>query len=324
MTLDLIGQLAWTGFATATYYSLFAMAFALVLKVNRVWDFAQAGTMVFAYFALYVAYIELEWSLVPGLLVGLVVTVAVALMLERFGFDVFRRRNSSILTFFIFTIVFSQFAIYLAELVFGTEPKTLTPTLISPVFMVGKIAVSHWDLKAIAVTGSLTLALYIFMRHTREGERLVAVADNPDLAEAYGISRQRAYAVSMTISAVLLLGGIYLFGTKAALFPSTPLNRLLVYAVIATILAGIGNVFAAGVAAVLLSLLQAFSILVIGSKWQALLAYVLIFVTIIFFPRGVALPERLSGLRRPAGPSSSDDDEGAAGEGVPAAEPRKR
>ena len=94
----------------------------------------------------------------------------------------------------------------------------------------------------------------------------------------------------MLLAAVLLLACMYLFGTKAALFPSTPLTQLLIYSVIATLLAGMGNVFAAGLMAVLLSLIQAFSVLVIESRWQAMVAYVLIFVVILIFPKGVMLP----------------------------------
>lgn len=301
MTLDLIGQLAWTGFATATYYCLFAMAFALVLKVNRVWNFAQAGVMVFGYFALYVAFRKFELPLIAGLTLGLVVTIAVSWGLEHFGFRVLRERQAPILTYFIFTIVFSQFTVYLAELSFGTDPKTLFTGLISPVFLVGPIAVSHWDLKAIVTTAVLVGALALFMRYSRYGRYMIAVSDNPYLAELYGIDTRKAYASATIIAGILLLAGMYLFGTKAALFPSTPLNQLLVFAVVATLLAGIGNVFAAGIAGIALSLLQAFSILVIESKWQALLAYALIFVAIVFFPRGVVLPERLSRLRRRAG-----------------------
>ncbi|MEY2660334.1 MAG: hypothetical protein RLZZ123_1506, partial [Pseudomonadota bacterium] len=38
-----------------------------------------------------------------------------------------------------------------------------------------------------------------------------------------------------------------------------------------------------------LSLIQAFSILVIESRWQAMVAYVLIFVVILIFPQGVMM-----------------------------------
>ena len=123
-----------TGLATSTFYYLFAVAFALVLKVNRVWNFGQAGIMVFAYFSMYVA---LQWWALPqlaGIGFAIVVTIAVSLALEWFGFGVFRNRRSSVLAYFIFTIAISQCAVYLGEMIFGADPKTLYAYVMSPVF----------------------------------------------------------------------------------------------------------------------------------------------------------------------------------------------
>src|SRR4051794_17685736 len=255
LTWDVAGQLAWTGLASSTYYCLFAIAFALVLKVNRVWNFAQAGVIVVAYFSMFVAFRWFGLPLAIGILIGAVATIAVSLAIEWYGFRVLRARGSSVLTYFIFTIVLSQFAIYMAELIFGPDPKTLFASIMSPVFLVGPIVVSHWDLLAIAVTVLLLVCLAGFLQFTRDGQFLSAVADDSDLAEMYGISSGRAYAVTMSIAAVFVLAGTYLVGIRASLFPATPLNQFLIFAVIATLLAGIGNVFASGIAAVVLSLL---------------------------------------------------------------------
>jgi branched-chain amino acid transport system permease protein len=165
-------------------------------------------------------------------------------------------------------------------MIFGADPKTLYASVMSPVFLIGPIAISHWDLRALAVTISLALALAAFLRFTKDGQFLSAVADNSELAEIYGIGLARAYAISMVLAAILVVAGMY---------PATPLNQFLVLAVIATILAGIGNVFAAGTAAIALGMIQTFSILVISSTWQIMIIYVLIFVTILLFPSGVVL-----------------------------------
>jgi branched-subunit amino acid ABC-type transport system permease component len=307
LSVELIAQLSWTGFAISSYYVLFAIAFALVLKINQVWNFGQAGLMVVAYFAMYVGFQRLDLPAPVVIPLTAIVTIAAAVCLEHFGFRVLRERNSSVLTFFIFTIMLSQCAIYLAELAFGTDPKTLFPSILWPVFLLGSIVVSWWDLMAVPLTIGMIGALYLFFRYTRDGQFLVAVADNPELAEMYGISRRRAYAVSMAIAALFMVAGMYLFGTRASIYPSTPLNQFLIFAVIATILAGIGNVFAAGLAALALSLIQSFSILVISSRWQILLVYVMIFIAILLFPRGVrlALPGRQ--IRRGAGAIVSPD-----------------
>jgi branched-subunit amino acid ABC-type transport system permease component len=68
--------------------------------------------------------------------------------------------------------------------------------------------------------------------------------------------------------------------------------HLMVYAVAATILGGIGNVFAAGIAAVAISMLQQFSVLFLESRWQPLIVFGILFVAIVFFPKGVRWPAK--------------------------------
>ena len=169
LSWDIIGQLVWTGLASSTYYCLFAIAFALMLKVNRVWNFGQAGMMVVAYFSMFVSFRVLGLPPALGILIGAAVTIAFSLAIEWFGFRVLRARNSSVLTYFIFTIILSQFAIYTAELIFGPDPKTLFASIMSPVFLVGPIAVSHWDLQALAATAVLMIALAAFLSFTKDG-----------------------------------------------------------------------------------------------------------------------------------------------------------
>jgi branched-subunit amino acid ABC-type transport system permease component len=300
LSFELVAQLAWTGLASSSSYCLFAMAFALVLKVNRVWNFGQAGLMVFSYFSMFVAFRHFGLPPFLGAVFGAVTTIGVAVALERWGFRTLRERNSSVLTFFIFTIALSHGLVYAAELFFGTDPKTLFTSIISPVRLVGPVVVSDWDMTALATAALTTAGLWLFMRKTGEGKAMIAVADEPDLAEMYGIDKNRAYAVAMALAAVLMSAGMYLIGTKAAMFPATPMNQFLIFAVIATIMGGIGNVFAAGVAGIVLALMQSFSVLVIASTWQILLLYILIFVVIVIFPQGVVFKFR-RGPSRDAG-----------------------
>ena len=58
-TWTTIAQILWTSFATASYYVLFAVAFSLVLKVNGVFNFAQAGLMTVAFYA---AHASIAWA----------------------------------------------------------------------------------------------------------------------------------------------------------------------------------------------------------------------------------------------------------------------
>jgi branched-subunit amino acid ABC-type transport system permease component len=257
--------------------------------VAQLWNFAQAGIMGSAFYAMYVALLDWQWPHLAGFAFGLAVAIALSIGVEVWGFRVFRRRRSSALILFIFAIVFAEFVAYLLTLLFGTEPQSLTKSIVSEVHLVGGVAISNWDLQALALTALVCAALYAYLRFTQQGQFLFAVADNGELAELYGISANRAYLVSLVIAAVFVSVGVYLYGTRASMIPSAPLE-LMLFAVIATILGGIGSVLGAALAAVFLSVLQSASILVIPSQWQGSLTYFVLFAVILFFPTGFRLP----------------------------------
>ncbi len=289
-------QIGWTSVATSTYYVLFAVAFALTLKVAQVWNFAQAGIMGASFYAMYVTMLEWKWHHAAGFAFGLAVAIALAILVEVWGFRVFRRRRSSALILFIFAIVFAEFVAYVLTLLFGTEPQGLTRSIMSEVHLVGGVAISSWDLQALAITALACAGLFAYLRFTQQGQFLFAVADNGELAELYGISAERAYVVAMVLSAILVSCGVYLYGTRASLIPTMPLELMLL-AVIATILGGIGSILGAAIAAVFLSILQSASILVIPSQWQGTLTYFVLFAVILFFPTGFRLPRWITSIR---------------------------
>ena len=292
-----VAQILWTSFATSSYYVLFAVAFALVLKVNGIFNFAQAGMMTVAFYA---AHASVEWGGLHGaaaFVIALAATLLIAFALERSGFAAMRRNKASPMFVFIFTIVSSELIAYLAMLVFGTWPKTIFPSLFWPATLVGGVAVSAWDVPALLTAAGSVLALWLFMRFTRWGQFMLAVADNAGLAELYGINRDRVFLLAMLIAGALITAGMFLYGTRAQVQPLTGLE-LMLFAALATILGGIGNVWGAALAAVVLGLVQNASILVIPSEWQGFLLYVFLFVTIIFLPEGIKLPQRTRKLQR--------------------------
>ena len=284
-----LAQILWTGIATSSPFVLLTAGFALTLKVTGLWNFAQAGQMAIAFYAMFLALDGFGWPVPLAVALGAAVTAGAALAVEVFGLQVLRNRHSGNLTFFIFTLILSEFVIYVITLAFGTEPQTLFKSILSPIDIVGGIAVSEWDKLAISLAAGGLALLYLFMTRSKEGQFLTAVADNARLAELYGISAQRAYRVTAVIAALFIVAAMYLIGSHGGIVPNTPME-LVLSAVIATLLGGIGRVFAAAAASVFLALVQSFSILFIGSRWQNLLLYGFLFGAILLFPRGVRLP----------------------------------
>ena len=282
----ILAQILWTGIASSAPFVLLTVGFALTLKVTGLWNFAQSGQMAIAFYAMFFALNAMAWPLVAAIALGVVLTAGSGVLVEIYGLQVLRDRRSDNLMFFIFTLILAEFIIYVITLLFGTEPETLYKSILSPVDIIGGIAVSAWDTLGVSLTAGALVALYAFMRYTKEGQFLAAVSDNAKLAELYGISARRAYRVVAIISALFIVAAMYLIGSHGGIVPNTPLE-LVLSAVIGTLLGGIGRVFAAAWASIFLALIQSFSILFIGSRWQNLLLYGFLFATILLFPRGV-------------------------------------
>lgn len=282
-------QILWTGLATASPFVLLTAGFSLTLKVTGLWNFAQAGLMAIAFYTMLIAMNALDLPVAAAVALGVFVTAGGSLLIEAYGLQTLRNRQSGNLTFFIFTLILSEFIIYVLTLAFGTEPQTLFKSILSPVAIYADIAVSAWDKLGVTMAVAGLLLLWSFMHWTREGQFLTAVADNAPLAELYGISARRAYLVTAVIAALFIVAAMYLIGSHGGIVPNTPLELVLT-AVIATLLGGIGRVFAAAAASVFLALIQSFSILFINSRWQNLLLYGFLFAAILLFSRGVRMP----------------------------------
>lgn len=284
-------QVLWTSLAGAGFQVLFTLAFALVLKVTKIWNFTQPALMGVAYYGMFVSINWLGLPLALALPLAFLLAAALGLAIEHGAFATLRARGSESITFFIFTLIFAQFVIYALTLAFTTEPLFLFSNMMSPIRLIGGVVVSDWDIRSILIAGVLTVGLYLFLRFTRAGQFMIAVSDNADLAEVYGISKRQSYALAMVIAALLVTAAMYLFGSRLAVYPELTLH-IMIFAVVATILGGIGNIFAAAAAAVVISVLQQFSVLVMDSRWQPLIVFSILFAAIVFFPNGVRLPAR--------------------------------
>jgi branched-subunit amino acid ABC-type transport system permease component len=295
--LAVVSQILWTSFATSSYFVLFAVAFALVLKVNKVFNFAQAGVMTCGFYAAYVGVRILNLPGYAGFMLGIVGGVAMSFVLEYFGFAVLRQRKASAMFVFIFTLIVSQFIAYAVMMIFGTWPTTIFASMFWPVTLVGGIAVSAWDVPAIAATVLVLTGLWAFLKYSRNGQFMLAVADNADLAELYGIQKDRILMLSMVMAGVIVSVGMFLYGSRAQV-QAAAATELMLFAVAATILGGIGNIWGAAIAAVVLGVVQNSSILFIPSAWQGFLLFAFLFFAIVLFPRGFRLPERRNTLKR--------------------------
>ena len=143
------------------------------------------------------------------------------------------------------------------------------------------------DLFVVLVTIPLLVGLSYFIRSTKQGKAMRAVAQDKEAAAMMGIN------VNRTISVAFLLGGI-LAGASGVMFGlfngTTVFNvgfRQGLFAFTAAVLGGIGNLTGAVLGGILIGVIGAMNDQYIGVRWTDIVIFTVLILVLVFRPRGL-------------------------------------
>lgn len=143
------------------------------------------------------------------------------------------------------------------------------------------------DLVVIVAALSMMIALDQFVRRTRFGRGIRAVAQDPESAALMGVNSTRIVQITF------LIGGL-MAGVAATLYMmkigSTRQNAgfiLGVKAFTAAVMGGIGNLRGALLGGLLLGVMENWGSAVFGSEWKDVVAFVLLVLILLVRPSGL-------------------------------------
>ena len=143
------------------------------------------------------------------------------------------------------------------------------------------------DLFVFLVTVPLMAALTVFVKYTKMGKAMRAVAQNPMAAQLMGIH------VDRVISATFLIGGglagaaavIYGLWINTVSFQMGYQNGL--YAFTAAVLGGIGNLPGAMLGGLVIGLVRSLGSQYVGEQWTSALVFGILILILVFRPTGL-------------------------------------
>lgn len=170
----------------------------------------------------------------------------------------------------------------------AAAPKDF-PALISNENLLGASAVqlSLKDLMVVLVTIPLMIVLTLFVKCTRWGMAMRAVAQNPVAAKLMGIDTDKVIGSTFMIGGAL--GGVG--GLVYALYNNTIYfqmgYRIGMDGFTAAVLGGIGNLPGAVLGGMLIGLIRALSDQYIAARWTAVIVFGILILVLIFRPTGL-------------------------------------
>ena len=270
------------GLLIGSVYGLAAMGLSLIWGVMDVINLTHGSMIALGMFGMYLlfnataanAYVLLLPLIAAGLALGIVVYwLSVNWVIDR-----------PILMSLLSTFAVNMMVIGIGTAIWSTSPYNVNYSLPGVTFGDYTFTGNHMAAAGSALV--IALLLELFLRRTRTGKAIRAVADNRDAAELMGISSTRVLMIAFAIGIALAVASGALVST---LFPFTILSGAgyQLKSFVVTVLAGLGKPFGALVAGVLLGLLEGAVSPFIAVSWIPLIEFGLFVVVLILFPRGI-------------------------------------
>lgn len=284
--MDEVVRLSVSALLLAGLYSIMAYGLGLIYGVLRIVNLAHAGVIMSAAYLTWVLhgsagidpYLSIPVVLVVFFVVGVVLYKGLVRFLPRGAAG---GVQSLLLLFGVWLLM--RNAAYL--LFTGNDRAIRTSYSTKSVSFLGtSVGLNRVIVFLIAIV--VLAALHLFLTRSYSGKAIRAVAQNPDSCTLVGIDVERTYTLTFGLGTAL--GGLagLLLATIFAFNPAAGAVELLKSFVI-VVLGGLGSVVGIALGALVLALVENFSILVMPSYLTGAVGFVLLVLVLVVRPSGL-------------------------------------
>jgi branched-chain amino acid transport system permease protein len=285
MQRQLFLQLLFNGIATGGLYAVVAFGFGLIYNTTRIFHIAHGITFTVG------GYLLLTTFGGAGLPLWLAATLSVfgsaflGILMELVVYRPLYSKNAPAVVTFVSSLGIYILLQNLIALIYGSQPQSIVAGVDSA-FNIGGISVSRVQVLEIFAFVIVVLLFFLATTYSRFGKSLKAVSDNPTLAQVIGIDIKRLRIGIFGLGSLLAgLGGVIL-ASDVGVDPYAGMPVVLM-AVIAVIIGGVGIFEGAMAGGILIGILQAMVIGQFDSKWQNTTVFLVLIIFLLLKPAGL-------------------------------------
>ena len=282
MPIELLIQAVLNGFGLAVVYILVALGLTLIFSILEVINFAHGEFYMLGGFAAYYLSAVGGLNYVATLVLAMLLVGLAGVVAERL---VFRHLRGKTLNAFIVSLGLLWVLQATAQLSFGVLDKSV-PSAVSGIVRVGGVIVSRERLFVILTAVALITGLYLFLKFTRTGQAMRAVAQDADAAALQGVNIELASALGFGIGCALAGAAGALLAPIFAVSPTMGALPV-VKAFIIIIVGGMGSLPGAVLGGLLLGAVEGVGTLFMSSAAVNILGFLMVIAILLLRPRGL-------------------------------------
>ncbi|MFH1036428.1 MAG: branched-chain amino acid ABC transporter permease [Pseudomonadota bacterium] len=282
--MDLLIQLLVRGLLTGCVYALLGVSWGIIYNTTRTFHFAHG--LIYTLSA-YVTLMCVQAGLPawPALLAGLAAAALSGCVIERLGYKPMRAKGASQLTIFLASMGILIAGQSLIQMLCGPDSRPFS--LLGEVTLnLGPVTVTNLDM--LGALGSLAAmgSLGYFLKRTKAGMMIRAVASNPEKAVFIGLDSNRVFMQVYAIGSLLMGLASLLTLLERPATTQIGLGAVLM-AFITVFMGGVGSLLGAALGGFILGLVESLVLLFLPTEYKMVVTFAILFLVIIIKPEGL-------------------------------------
>ena len=273
------------GLITGLLYSLLAIGFALVYNTTHIFHIAAAAIYVFAAYMFWWLATRFTLPLWAAAISAIGLSMFLSLGIEVLIYRPLRKKKASSNIAMISSIGVMTLIVSILAIAFGNEGKIIVDDK-TYVFSLGSILITYPQICEFLASVFAICALLFFINARQYGLQIRALGVNEELFESLG------YNVKRVRNRVFLLSGSFiglascLNAYDVGLTLQSGMN-ILIYAIVAFIIGGIGKYWTCIIGGLILGVLQSLTVFVFASNWMNVITFIVLILILFVRPQGL-------------------------------------
>jgi branched-chain amino acid transport system permease protein len=285
MELTLYAQGALNGIMLGLNYGLVALGLSLIFGIMRIVNFAHGEMFMLGGYVTYYLFGIFGINYFATFVMATLLIGLLGVLLEKIIFRPLTNRPEMALTSLIAAIGLAWVFQMLAVICFGELDKDI-PTAFKGIFRFGGVVITAERLAAIVIGITLVVVLSLFLKKTKLGKAIRAVAEDREAAALQGIPVTRMSALSFGIGSGLAAAAGAIITPIFIINPSIG-GEVILKAFLVVILGGMGSIPGAMLGGLILGFIESYGCLFFPVPTVSVITFVMIILILIVRPQGL-------------------------------------
>ena len=272
------------GVALGAGYALLAVGWTVLLGAAKLVNFAHGQFYMLGAFVTWYTIDRFGWPYLTAIPIALVAVAIMGFVIQLLMTRMAVEQN--IVSMMVTTLAFGYLIEGGAAMVFGGDPQVIPSPFDNKTFNLGSSRFTQQDLLIVIAKIVLYVATFYVLRRTGIGRIVRGVAEDPKLAQLYGISAAKVYiGVFVFAAAAAALAGAVMAPRSPILTSMGFQEVILTFLVV--VLGGVGRVFGALVAGLGLGIFVAIWSVWLPPSYSTAAAFAVLLVFLSTRPEGI-------------------------------------